>query len=235
MGGRRIKIFPWPDPCSISIICLSTTPDAYESHVQCDVQHLIRSRHAMTEGTMGGKSPIFKAHWVAATCRGLRESGLGSWVGLPWKSTPYSLQVTNSWKSFTNVISSYCCACGYFVYSLRAFHWKRQQHFPALGNRNICRLQLPKPTLRLQESTSAAGSLRAVWLTLGQWRHSFVSGLFVASSQTTCIRGDTPFLHRWGRCWEVGAQRSFWWWGYRWGRDSLFSGLLSERWTKVTE
>lgn len=132
--------------------------------------------------------------------RGERESGLDSWVGLPWKFTPYSLQVTNSWKSFTNIISSHCSACGYFLYSLRAFFsWKRHQHFLELGNRNIFRVQLSKPAPRLQESTSAAGSL-----TLGQWRHSFVSDLFVTSSQTTCIRGCIPFLHR---CFEEGVGR----------------------------
>lgn len=150
---------------------------------------------------MGGKSPFLKACCVAAVSRGLRESGLGSWVGLPWKFAPYSLQVTNHCKSFTDI---YSCACRYFLCSLSAFHWKRHQHFLALGNRNIFRFQLPKPARRLQESTSAAGSLRAVWLTLGQQRHSFVSDLFVASSQITCTRDCSPFLHR---CFEEGVWR----------------------------
>lgn len=127
------------------------------------------------------KSPICKAHWVNAICRGSRGSGLGFW-DLPWKFATYSLQVINSWKSFTDITSSYYCACGYFLYSLRTFYWKRCQHFLALGNRNIFRLQMPKPALRLQESTSATGCLRAVWLTLGQCRHSFFSNLFGISS-----------------------------------------------------
>lgn len=169
-----------------------------------NAQHLLRTRHAMPGGTMGGKSPFLKACCVVAIFRGLRHSGLGSWVGLPWKFAPYSLQVTNHCKSFTDIMSSYSCTCGYFLYSLSAFHWKRQQHFLALGNTNIFRFQLPKPALRLQESTSAAGSLRALWLTRCQQRHSFVSDLFVASSQTTCTMGCSPFLHR---CFEEGVGR----------------------------
>lgn len=157
------------------------------------------------EAEWEGKALFLKnTEWLLYAEAPQRESRLGSWVGLPWKFVPYSLQVTNSWKSFTRIISSYCCACGYFLYSLRAFHWKRHQHFLASGNKNIFRLQLPKPALRLQESTSAAGCLGAVRLPLDQWRHSFASHLFVASSQTTCTRDCIPFLHR---CFEEGVGR----------------------------
>lgn len=88
------------------------------------------------EAEWEGKALFLKnTEWLLYAEALQRESRLGSWVGLPWKFVPYSLQVTNSWKSFTHIISSYCCACGYFLYSLRAFHWKRHQRFLASGNK----------------------------------------------------------------------------------------------------
>lgn len=132
MGERTIKIYPRPDPSGVSVTGFGTTPDAYESRTQRDVQRLIRSRHAMPWGTMRGRSSGFKhTEWLLYAEALDRESQPDPLVSLPWKFALCSLQVTDSRKFFTGIISSY------FLYCLRAFHCKRHQHFLALGNWNI--------------------------------------------------------------------------------------------------
>lgn len=123
-----------------------------------------------------------------------RENGLGSGASLPWKFALYSLQVTNSWNSFTGIISSYCCVYGYFLYFLRTFHRKRHQHFLALGKKIFSGFTWqnlnsgPKGAHLLQDDLG-------LWLILDQWRHPFASDFLIANSPTTYRRGFIQFLH----------------------------------------